>query len=106
MTSVIRPDTLYALEPCIFTLNIFLVCNQSLGMWPDIASHPRRLDPTIELMKYSFVLYLQHSRHDVRCQPSNPGLCIGLSAQAFIPPAEKKMDTKWTLMYMQLLRQK
>ena len=27
-------------------------------------------------------------------------------AQAFIPPAEKKMGTKWRFMYMQLLRQK
>ena len=28
------------------------------------ASHTRRLDPTMELMKYSFVLYLQHGRHE------------------------------------------
>ena len=28
-------------------------------------SHPRRLDPTMELITYSFVLYLQHGRHDV-----------------------------------------
>ena len=34
------------------------------------ASHPRRLDPTMELIKYSFVLYLQHGRHDVKCKPS------------------------------------
>ena len=34
------------------------------------ASHPRRLDPTMELMKYSFVLYLQYGRHDVKCKPS------------------------------------
>ena len=34
------------------------------------ASHPRRLDPTVELIKYSFVLYLQHGRHDVKCKPS------------------------------------
>ena len=33
-------------------------------------SHPRRLDPTMELIKYSFVLYLQHGRHDVKCKPS------------------------------------
>ena len=34
------------------------------------ASHPRRLDPTMELIKYSFVLYLQHGRHDIKCKPS------------------------------------
>ena len=34
------------------------------------ARHPRRLDPTMELIKYSFVLYLQHGRHDVKCKPS------------------------------------
>ena len=34
------------------------------------ASHPRGLDPTMELIKYSFVLYLQHGRHDVKCKPS------------------------------------
>ena len=33
-------------------------------------SHPRRLDPTMELITYSFVLYLQHGRHDVKCKPS------------------------------------
>ena len=36
----------------------------------DNVSHPRRLDPTIELITYSFVLYLQHGRHDVKCKPS------------------------------------
>ena len=34
------------------------------------SSHPRRLDPTMELITYSFVLYLQHGRHDVKCKPS------------------------------------
>ena len=33
----------------------------------DNVSHPRRLDPTMELIRYSFVLYLQHGRHDVKC---------------------------------------
>ena len=33
-------------------------------------SHPRRLDPKMEFMTYSFVLYLQHGRHDVKCKPS------------------------------------
>ena len=33
-------------------------------------SHPRRLDPTIELIQYFFVLYLQHGHHDVKCKPS------------------------------------
>ena len=36
----------------------------------DNVSHPRRLDPTMELITYSFVLYLQHGRHDVKCKPS------------------------------------
>ena len=31
----------------------------------DNDSHPRRLDPTMELITYSFVLYLQHGRRDV-----------------------------------------
>ena len=54
---------------------IFLVCNQSLhGYVADNVSHPRRLDPTMELITYSFVLYLQHGRHDVKCKPSIPGV--------------------------------
>ena len=48
---------------------VFLVCNQS-GDVVDNVSHPRRLDPTMELITYSFVLYLQHGRHDVKCKPS------------------------------------
>ena len=36
----------------------------------DNVSNPRRLDPTMELITYSFVLYLQHGRHDVKCKPS------------------------------------
>ena len=32
--------------------------------------HPRRLDPTMELITYSFVLYLQHGGYDVKCKPS------------------------------------
>ena len=36
----------------------------------DNVSHPRRLDPTMELITYSFVLYLQHGRHDVKWKPS------------------------------------
>ena len=36
----------------------------------DNVSHPRRLDPTMKLITYSFVLYLQHGRHDVKCKPS------------------------------------
>ena len=39
----------------------------------DNVSHPRRLDPTLELITYIFlVLYLQHGRHDVKCKPSIP----------------------------------
>ena len=37
---------------------------------PDNVSHPRRLDPTMELITYSIVLYLQHGGHDVKCKPS------------------------------------
>ena len=33
-------------------------------------SHPHRLDPTMELITYSFVLYLQHGCHDVKCKTS------------------------------------
>ena len=33
-------------------------------------SHPRRLDPTMELITYSFVLHLQHGRRGVKCIPS------------------------------------
>ena len=36
----------------------------------DNVSHSRRLDPTMELMTYSFELYLQHGRRDVKCKPS------------------------------------
>ena len=36
----------------------------------DNVSHPRRLDPTMELITYSFVLYLQHGRRDVKCKLS------------------------------------
>ena len=31
----------------------------------DNVSYPRRLDPTMEQITHSFVLYLQHGRHDV-----------------------------------------
>ena len=40
---------------------------------PDAAynvSHSRWLDPTMKLITYSFVLYLQHGRRDVKCKPS------------------------------------
>ena len=36
----------------------------------DNVRHPRWLDPTMELITYSFVLYLQHGRHDNKCKPS------------------------------------
>ena len=53
-------------------LNIleFLVCNQSIRICGTQCQHPRRLDPTMELIKYSLVLHLQHGRHDVKCKPS------------------------------------
>ena len=37
-----------------------------------ILSSPRRLDPTIAMIEYYFVLYLQHVCHDVTCKPSIP----------------------------------
>ena len=40
------------------------------GCGGDNVCHRRRLDPTMELITYSFVLYLQHGRHDVKCKPS------------------------------------
>ena len=45
--------------------SVFLVCNNLSGCGKQC-----RLDPTIELIKHSFVLYLQHGRHDVKCKPS------------------------------------
>ena len=41
--------------------------------------HPRRLDPTKELITYSFVLYLQHGRHGVKCKPSIEGQLPGIT---------------------------
>ena len=52
------------------------VCKTILGLqsisWDvaDNVNHPRRLDPTMELITYSFVLYLQHAPLDVKCKPS------------------------------------
>ena len=53
------------------TIKLLILALQST-LWDvaDDVSHPRRLDPTMELMTYSFVLYLQHGRHDVKCKPS------------------------------------
>ena len=36
----------------------------------DNVCHPRWLNPTMELITYSFVLYLQHGCRDVKCKPS------------------------------------
>ena len=52
-------------------LGLFLVCNQSRDM-ADNVNHPRRLNPTIESITYSFVLYLQHGRHDVKYKQPIP----------------------------------
>ena len=43
-------------------------------------SHPRRLDPTMELITYSFVLYLQTGRRDVKCKPSMPKFKIQMTS--------------------------
>ena len=40
----------------------------------DNVCQPRRLDPTMELITYSFVLYLQHGCYDVICKLSIPNL--------------------------------
>ena len=47
----------------------------------DNVSHPRRLDPTMELITYFFVhvLYLQRGRHDVKCKPSIVYLVLVMS---------------------------
>ena len=37
----------------------------------DNVSRPRQQDPTMELITYSFMLYLQHGRHDVKCKTIN-----------------------------------
>ena len=54
----------------------------------DNVSHPRRLDPIMELTTYSFVLYLQHGRHDVKCKPSIYNLLdinvVSLNLHAYI----------------------
>ena len=38
----------------------------------DNVSPPYQLDPTMEIITFSFVLYLQHDRHDVKCKPLIP----------------------------------
>ena len=50
----------------------------------DNVSHPRRQDPTMELVTYSFVLYLQHGRHDVKCKPSNGCLLQLLNVRRYV----------------------
>ena len=73
----------------ISNLNLLNLGLQSISRdMADNVSHPRRLDPTMELITYSFVLYLQHGRHDVKCKPSIPGntwsaVCTQLQVQAF-----------------------
>ena len=58
----------------------------------DNVSHPRRLDTIMELIKYPFVLYLQHGRYDVKCKPSiehfkhsSQSLLIVREAEAILP---------------------
>ena len=58
-------------------ITIFLGVDYTILGWQSISrdaenngSHPRRLDPTMELITYSFVLYLQNGRRDVKCKPS------------------------------------
>ena len=38
----------------------------------DNVSPPYQLDPTMEIITFSFVLYLQHDRHDAKCKPLTP----------------------------------
>ena len=55
----------------IDSLNFRILGLQSISQdVSDNVSHPRRVDPTIELTAYSFVFYIQHGRHDVKCKPS------------------------------------
>ena len=51
---------------------IVVILGLQLISWDmaDNVNYPRRLDPTMKLITYSFVLYLQHGRHDVKCKPS------------------------------------
>ena len=58
---------------CLFNLNYLqaILSLQSIsGDVADYVNHLRWLDPTMELITYAIVLYLQHSRHDVKCKPS------------------------------------
>ena len=55
--------------------DVRVVKNVACFKLPNV-SLPRRPDPKMELITYSFVLYLQHGRHDVKCKPSIA--CISL----------------------------
>ena len=49
---------------------VFLISFQAIsGDVADNVNHSRGLDPTVELITYSFVLYLPHGRHNVQCKP-------------------------------------
>ena len=66
-----RSKALQKFNYVLFSQNYTILNLQSVSRdVADNVSHPRRLDPTLELIKYSFVLYLQHGRHDVKCKPS------------------------------------
>ena len=57
---------------CIRYLNntLPILALQSIsGDVADNVSHPLRLDPTMKLITYSFVLYLQYGCRDVKCKP-------------------------------------
>ena len=41
----------------------------------DNVTHPRRLEPTIGTINYSFVIYLQHGGHGVVLQTINRECC-------------------------------
>ena len=58
-------------NPYTKKFNLTTLSLQSIsGDVADNVSHLCRLDMTMELITYSFVLYLQHGRHDVKCKPS------------------------------------
>ena len=68
------------------SINIILGLQSISQDVADNVSHPRQLDPTMELMTYSFVLYLQHGRHDAKCKPS---IDRDSNSNAWIKPKHK-----------------
>ena len=90
----------YTSFTCLFLKdkNEFLVCNQSPRIWRTMSATHRRLYPTMELIIYSFVLYLQHGRHDNKCKPSIARGC-GYSADRGTDPVVRDYSySRWVLL--------